>query len=115
MFESNQLNKTQFQESIQKSSGLIIATGILLILLGSLAMGSPLVAGLSLALMVGIMLTIGGLGQMLFALKAGRGVFAFGLGLLTLVIGTYMISRPGGCTCIANIIFSNISYYLWCF
>ena len=95
MSESNQLIKTQYQESIQKSSGLIIATGILLILLGGFAMGSPLVVGLSLALMVGIMLIIGGLGQMLFALKAGKGAFAFVLGLLTLVIGIYMISRPG--------------------
>jgi len=95
MFEINQMNKAQFQESIQKSSGLIIATGILLILLGIFAMGSPLVAGLSLALMVGIMLILGGLGQMFFALKAGKGLFTFSLGLLTLVIGTYMINQPG--------------------
>lgn len=95
MSESNQLSETQIQESIQDSSGFIIATGILLILLGLFAMGSPLVAGISLALMIGTMLIIGGIGQMFFALKAGRGVFAFVLGLLTLVIGAYMISQPG--------------------
>jgi len=95
MPESNQQIQTQFQESIQNSSGLIIATGILMLLLGVFAMGSPLVAGLSLALMVGIMLIIGGVGQMVFAFKTGKGAFAFVLGLLTLVIGGYMVSRPG--------------------
>jgi uncharacterized membrane protein HdeD (DUF308 family) len=95
MPESNQLIETELQGSIQKSSGLIIATGILLLLLGLFAMGSPLVAGLSLALMVGIMLIFGGIGQMFFAFNAGKGPIAFVLGLLTLVIGIYMVSRPG--------------------
>ncbi len=95
MPENNQLIQTQLQESIQKSSGLIIATGILLLLLGVFVMGSPLVAGLSLALMVGIMLIFGGIGQMCFAFNAGKGLIAFVLGLLTLVIGIYMVSRPG--------------------
>jgi len=95
MPESNQLVQAQFQENMQKSSGLIIATGLILLLLGLFAMGSPLVVGLSLALMVGIMLIFGGIGQVFFAFKAGKGPIAFVLGLLTLVIGIYMVSRPG--------------------
>jgi uncharacterized membrane protein HdeD (DUF308 family) len=95
MFGSNQIIQTQIQETIHKSSGFIITTGILLLLMGMFAMGSPLVAGLSLALMVGIMLIIGGVGEMAFAFKAGKGLFAFALGALTIVIGGYMVSRPG--------------------
>ena len=92
---NSQMIQAQFQEKIQKSSGLIIATGILLLMMGMFAMGSPLVAGVSLALMVGIMLIIGGIGQLSFAFKAGKGIFAFVLGALTVVIGGYMVSRPG--------------------
>jgi uncharacterized membrane protein HdeD (DUF308 family) len=95
MPENNQQIQTQFQESMQKSSGLIIATGILLLLLGVFAMGSPLVTGLSLALMVGIMLIIGGIGQLSFAFKSGKSLSAFVLGALTVVIGGYLVSRPG--------------------
>jgi uncharacterized membrane protein HdeD (DUF308 family) len=95
MPESNQQIQTQFQEDMQKNSGLIIAVGILLLMMGMFAMGSPLVAGLSLAMMVGIMLIIGGIGQLSFAFKAGKGIFAFVFAALTVVIGGYLVSRPG--------------------
>ena len=57
-------------------------------------MGSPLVVSLSLAMMIGIMLIIGGIGQLTFAFKAGKGIFAFVLGGLSIVIGGYMASQP---------------------
>lgn len=95
MNDNNQIIKKQFQEDMQKSSGHIIGSGALLLLMGVFAMGSPLVAGLSLAMMIGIMLIIGGVGELYFAFKAGKGIFAFALGVLTVVIGGYMVSRPG--------------------
>jgi uncharacterized membrane protein HdeD (DUF308 family) len=95
MFANNQMTQAQFQENIQRNSGLIIATGFLLLMMGMFAMGSPLVAGLSLAMMVGTTLIISGIGQLSFAFKAGKGIFSFVLGALTVVIGCYMFSRPG--------------------
>jgi uncharacterized membrane protein HdeD (DUF308 family) len=96
MTDNNQMIQSQFQPDFQESSGLIIATGILLLLLGVFAMGSPLVAGLSLALMIGIALFIAGIGQLIFAFKARSGLFAYILSILTIVTGAYMTSRPGG-------------------
>jgi uncharacterized membrane protein HdeD (DUF308 family) len=95
MSDNNQMIQAQFQENMQKSPGTIIANGILLLLMGIFAMGSPFVAGLSLAMMVGITLIIGGIGQLAFAFKAGKGIFAFLLAALTVSIGVYMLSRPG--------------------
>jgi len=95
MPENSQMIQTQLQEDIQKSSGAIIVTGALLLVMGMFAMGSPLVVSLSLAMMIGIMLIIGGISQLAFAFKAGKGIFAFVLGGLTIVIGGYMASQPG--------------------
>ena len=64
-------------------------------LLGLLAMGSPLVAGLSVAMIVGFMLIIGGIGQLAFAVKTREGMFAIIFGVLTIVIGGYMVANPG--------------------
>ena len=86
--------ETVFLEGIKRNSGLIIAMGTILLLIGLLAMGSPFVAGLSLTLLVGIMLILGGIGQLVFAVKAGRGVFSITLGILSVIIGGYMISNP---------------------
>jgi len=49
MPENSQMIQTQLQEDIQKSSGSIIVTGALLLVMGMFAMGSPLVVSLSLA------------------------------------------------------------------
>lgn len=87
--------ETQFMEDIKKNSGLTIAAGVVLLLMGLFAMGSPLVAGLSIALMVGIMLIIGGISQLAFAVKTREGMFAIIFGALTLIIGGYMVANPG--------------------
>jgi len=86
---------TPFLDAIKKNSGLTIATGVVMLLMGIFAMASPLVAGASLAVMVGVLLLIGGVSQLVFALKAGSGLFAIILGVLTVIVGGYMVSNPG--------------------
>ena len=86
--------ETQFMEGIKKNSGTTITMGIILLIMGVLAMGSPVVAGASIVLMVGILLVIGGIGQLIFAFKAGMGLFAIILGVLTVIMGGYMIANP---------------------
>lgn len=87
--------KSEFLEEVKKNSGLTIAAGIIILLAGLLTMGSPFVAGISLAVMVGLFLVVGGIGQLLFAVKAGRGLLAILLGILSVIIGIYMVMNPG--------------------
>lgn len=85
---------TQFLEAVKQNAGLIIGVGVILLLTGLLAMGSPFVAGLSVAMMVGIMLIVGGVGQLVFAVKSGNSVLAIILGVLTVLIGGYTVVTP---------------------
>ncbi|MEA3419238.1 MAG: DUF308 domain-containing protein [Campylobacterota bacterium] len=86
--------KTQLQEKIKEKSGLVIATGIIVLLMGLLAMGTPFVAGLSIAIVIGVILIIGGIGQFVFALKTGLSLFTTILGALTVIVGVYMVMNP---------------------
>ena len=121
MSVSKQTVLTKALEDIQAGSGSIIATGVLMLLMGMFAMGSPLVAGLSLAMMVGILLLVGGIGQLVFAFKSGKGLFAIVFAVLTVVIGGYMISHPGAALASFTIflalylVFSGISEALMSF
>ena len=88
---------SQFLLEIKKNSGLTIAVGFILVVMGLLAIGSPFVAGLSVSIMVGALLAVGGISQLVFAFKTERGgVFTIVLGLLNFMVGAYMISNPGG-------------------
>jgi uncharacterized membrane protein HdeD (DUF308 family) len=87
--------ETPFINQIKTDSGLTIAVGVILLLMGLLVMGSPLVAGISITIMVGAMLIFGGISQLVFAFKAGKQVFAIVLGALNVIIGCYMVSNPG--------------------
>jgi uncharacterized membrane protein HdeD (DUF308 family) len=84
-----------FLNEVQKNSGLTIAIGIIILLMGIFATGSPLVAGVSLVIAVGFMLIVGGISQLAFALKARTGWFSIILGSLTILAGVYMVSNPG--------------------
>lgn len=95
MPQENQSSDTLFLAEVKKNSGLTIVMGILLLLVGFSIMGSPLAAGLSLALLVGIMLIIGGVGQLVFAIKSGRGILTILLGAATVLLGGYMVLNLG--------------------
>ena len=62
---------------------------------GLLAIGSPFVAGLSVVLATGVLLIIGGAGQLVFAFKAGAGLVSILVGILSVVVGGYMLANPG--------------------
>jgi len=83
--------------SIKKHAGLGMSLGIVIVIAGVLAIASPLVAGLSVTIAVGILLIISGVSRMFlaFRLSLGRGILMFLLGVLTVVAGGYLISRPG--------------------
>ena len=87
----------EFLDRVKQNSGMVITLGVLLVIIGTLAMLSPLVAGLSIAITIGVLLILGGISQLFFAFKAGsfgKGIWLFILGALTVIIGIAMISQP---------------------
>ena len=84
-------------EQVIKPSGTLILPGVALIILGILAMLAPLIAGVSIAILVGIMLMAGGLSQIFFAFKAtsfGSGLLAFLIGAVAIICGLLMVAHP---------------------
>jgi uncharacterized membrane protein HdeD (DUF308 family) len=84
-------------DGIKENASLAVTIGIVLIIAGMLALVSPLVAGLSITIMVGATLAIGGIGQCFFAFKAGafgRGLTMFIWGVLMTIAGVYMMTQP---------------------
>ena len=82
---------------IKDNAKLAVTIGIILIIVGVLAIASPLVAGMSITIVVGTLLIIGGIGECFLAFQAGafgRGLLIFIVGALMAVAGFYMISQP---------------------
>ena len=71
--------------------------GILTIILGMLAIASPLFSGLAVATLVGIFLFAAGIAQTIFAFKAdsfGEGLVVFLFGLFGILAGLFMFVQP---------------------
>lgn len=71
--------------------------GIITMILGALALMAPAVAGESVALIVGFLVAAAGAARMVWAFQAsgfGKGLLAFGIGLLTLLCGIALIANP---------------------
>ncbi|NOR19833.1 MAG: hypothetical protein GQ538_07060 [Xanthomonadales bacterium] len=83
---------------VKKASGAVTLWGVLTIILGVFAMGSPLITGLALAMMIGISLVAAGLMQTLYAFQAGsvgRGFLRLLFGGVTVLAGLAIIGQPG--------------------
>ena len=83
----------EITKKISETSGLAIVVGLLIMVMGILAMGAPLMAGLSVSMMVGLLLMICGMGQMLFSSKVDKRAFTIFIGLFNVVIGGFMLSN----------------------
>ena len=84
--------------AVKKDSTMLMILGVAMVILGVVAMMAPMITGIAVALMVGILLIAGGIARTIFAFKCkswGKGVLVFVLGLLTLLVGLYMVARPG--------------------
>jgi uncharacterized membrane protein HdeD (DUF308 family) len=71
--------------------------GIIAIILGILAMIAPVVAGLSIALFLGVLVVVGGIVRLVWAFQAGslgEGILKFLLAGLTLVCGMMLVANP---------------------
>ncbi len=84
-------------ESIRKDAGTAQWVGIVMIIAGILSLMAPLGAGLSIAMLTGALMLVGGIGQLFVVFRAG----SFGEGLLLAILafmgiiaGGYMLLQP---------------------
>ena len=84
-------------DGTKKNASFVVMSGVVLVIMGTLALLSPLVAGLSITIFVGVLLTIGGIVRCILAFDAsafGRGILTFVGGILMTIAGLYMMSQP---------------------
>lgn len=85
-------------EFIRKDAKKAKWIGWILVIAGFVALASPLVAGMSVAMVIGVLLIAGGISQLLFVFQAGSfgdGLMLVILGVLSLVAGVYVVNQPG--------------------
>ena len=86
-----------WMEEAKKNSGFLIFLGILTVIFGVIAIGSPLITGVAVAVFVGFLLLASGVARIVHALKSnqwGTGFWGTIIGLLGVVAGLLMIFRP---------------------
>jgi uncharacterized membrane protein HdeD (DUF308 family) len=84
-------------DGIKKNAGLTVIIGIITLIAGFLAISSPLVAGVSITILVGATLVVSGVSQCFLAFKTGafgRGLVVFVVGVLMTIAGVYMMNQP---------------------
>jgi uncharacterized membrane protein HdeD (DUF308 family) len=90
-------SSSKIAQEIHSNSGWVIAVGVALMLLGLLAIGSPLVSGIAIAWMVGFLMVMSGATRIVFALRAhqwGLGLLAGVIGALGIVAGLITLAHP---------------------
>jgi uncharacterized membrane protein HdeD (DUF308 family) len=82
---------------LAKAGGQVRLIGIAVLILGILAVTSPDVSGMTVSVMIGILLILGGIARTMFAwVSAGWGSMFMKtlVGILTILAGGYMIASP---------------------
>jgi len=86
-----------WKEEAKKNSGFLIFLGILTVIFGVIAIGSPLITGVAVAVFVGFLLLASGVARIVHALKSkqwGTGFWGTVIGVLGVAAGLLMIFRP---------------------
>ena len=86
-----------FIEALQAHARVAVITGVILLLCGLLAVAAPLAAGVSITILVGLLLAVGGIGQCLLAFRTGafgKSLLVLLIGLLTVIAGMYLLTQP---------------------
>jgi len=81
-----------------KNAGWIVGLGVLTVIAGFLAMGSPLGSGIAVVVLIGVAMAVGGVARTMGAFSAGsfgQGTLAFIGGILTFGAGLILAARPG--------------------
>ena len=86
-----------WMDEAKKNSGLLIFLGVVTVIFGVVAIGSPLITGVAVAVFVGFLLLASGVAQIVHALKSkqwGTGFWGTVIGVLGVTAGLLMIFRP---------------------
>ena len=84
-------------EAFHRSANWVIAFGVALILIGTLAILAPLATGIAIETVVGVLFILGGIAELVYAIRAaafGGAMLAAVSGLLSLVCGVLMVLHP---------------------
>jgi uncharacterized membrane protein HdeD (DUF308 family) len=71
--------------------------GIVTIIIGIMAIAAPLITGLSVVFLVGLLVLAGGIVRMIWAIRADsldKGIIGFVIGILTLLGGAILVTDP---------------------
>jgi len=82
----------------KKNAGWLIVFGVLTIIFGILAIASPLMTGIAVSIMVGVLLVFMGGARVLAAFRSGKwgsGIWGTIVGVLAIVAGLITIFNPG--------------------
>jgi uncharacterized membrane protein HdeD (DUF308 family) len=86
-----------WMDEAKKNSGFLIFLGILTVIFGVVAVGSPLITGVAVAVFVGFLLLASGVARIVHAFKSkqwGTGFWGTAIGVLGVAAGLLMIFRP---------------------
>ena len=88
---------SNFQQQISENAGTSRFLGVALLVLGFLSLLSPMIPGLAVAFLVGILLLAGGALRTLYAFRApsfGNGMLAFLFGVISIAGALVMLFHP---------------------
>ena len=86
-----------WMDEAKKNSGLLIFLGVVTVIFGIVAAGSPLITGVAVAVFVGFLLLASGVARIVHALKSKQwctGFWGTAIGVLGVAAGLIMIFRP---------------------
>jgi len=104
---------SELAQDVRGVSRWTTVLGIVTLVLGMLAISSPLIPGVAVAITVGLLLSVSGLMELVFAFRAGsfgRGLLAFLFGGVSFVVGGVMVARP--LFGLASLTFVLVAYFL---
>jgi len=84
-------------QEVKRDARMLMLTGLVMVVMGLLALGAPLVAGVAVAFTVGSLVLLGGILQLILGVKAeswGSRIFGMILGLVALACGLLLIAHP---------------------
>lgn len=84
-------------EEARKNAGLLIFLGMLTVVFGVLAIASPFITGVAVAMLVGFLLLFAGIARIAHAFKSkhwGAGIWGAFVGFLGVAAGLLMLVRP---------------------
>jgi uncharacterized membrane protein HdeD (DUF308 family) len=85
-------------EKARENAGRVVLLGVIELIIGIIAVLAPGLAGMAVAVMVGVLLMLGGFTRIFGAFKAGSfgaGALAILVGAFSILAGLILVARPG--------------------